>query len=337
MKPETSSFHLGINIGASSISTVELQKTDGHIKIISAKTIAHHGNPKQIIEEIFQNETPVNIVVTGRKFRSLLNVTSIPEPEAVELSAEFLQLDTDIIISAGGENFIIYLLDKNRRISKCMTGNKCASGTGEFFLQQIKRMDLTVEEAINIVDGNEAYNSSGRCSVFCKSDCTHALNKGISKSNVIAGLCRMMANKIIELTSHISCDKAVIIGGVARNRKILSTLKDHFSQLIVPDEATWFEALGAALYSTKHEVTRVNIDDLFRKEHVSFTFHKDLKEFVDFVEFKTFNIGQAIENDICILGLDVGSTTTKAIMMRQSDNAILATQWRSDSGINCLL
>ncbi len=332
MKPETSSFHLGINIGASSISTVELQKTDGHIKIISAKTIAHHGNPKQIIEEIFQNETPVNIVVTGRKFRSLLNVTSIPEPEAVELSAEFLQLDTDIIISAGGENFIIYLLDKNRRISKCMTGNKCASGTGEFFLQQIKRMDLTVEEAINIVDGNEAYNISGRCSVFCKSDCTHALNKGISKSNVIAGLCRMMANKIIELTSHISCDKAVIIGGVARNRKILSTLKDHFSQLIVPDEATWFEALGAALYSTKHEVTRVNIDDLFRKEHVSFTFHKDLKEFVDFVEFKTFNIGQAIENDICILGLDVGSTTTKAIMMRHSDNAILATEYLRTNG-----
>jgi predicted CoA-substrate-specific enzyme activase len=332
MKPDTTTLHLGINIGASSISTVELQKTDGHIKVLSHKTLPHHGNPKQIIEDIFKIETPDNIVVTGRKFRSLLNITSIPEPEAVELSAEYLQLDTDIIISAGGENFIIYLLDKNRKISKCMTGNKCASGTGEFFLQQIKRMDLTVEEAINIDDGNEVYNISGRCSVFCKSDCTHALNKGISKSNVIAGLCRMMANKIIELTSHIICDRAVIIGGVARNKKILSTLQEHFNELIVPDQATYFEALGAALFSTKHEVTAVNVDSLFRKEHVSFTFHKDLKEFVDFVEFKEFNIGKAVENDICILGLDVGSTTTKAIMMRQSDNAILAKEYLRTNG-----
>ncbi len=332
MNPVATTHHLGINIGASSISIVELQKADGQLKIIKHKTLTHHGNPKQYIEAIFKEETPANIVVTGRKFRSLLNITSIPESEAVELSAEYLKLNTDIIISAGAENFMIYLLDKNRKISKCMTGNKCASGTGEFFLQQIKRMDLTVEEATNIDDCTEVYNISGRCSVFCKSDCTHALNKGISKSNVIAGLCRMMANKIIELTSHISCNRAVIIGGVARNRKILSTLHEHFNELIVPEEAAYFEALGAALYSTKHEVLPVNVDDLFRKEHVSFTFHKDLKEFVDFVEFKEFNIGKAVENDICILGLDVGSTTTKAIMMRQSDNAILATEYLRTNG-----
>ena len=275
MKTPTLSRYLGINIGASSISTVELQKCDEQITILSNKTVAHHGNPRNIIEEIFRGEIPDKIVVTGRKFRKLLNITSIPEPEAVELAAEYLQLDTDIIISAGGENFIIYLLDKNRKISKCMTGNKCASGTGEFFLQQIKRMDLSVEEAIDIDDEGAAYKISGRCSVFCKSDCTHALNKGISKSNVISGLCRMMANKIIELTSHISCERAVIIGGVTRNKKILKTLHEHFIELIVPDQSAYFEALGAALYSTKNQVSAVDINSLFRKEHVSFTFHKD--------------------------------------------------------------
>ena len=152
LKNLTLSRYLGINIGASSISTVELQKTDEQITILSNRTLPHHGNPRKIIEEIFREEIPDKIVVTGRKLRKLLNITSIPEPEAVELAAEYLKLDTDIIISAGGENFIIYLLDKNRKISKCLTGNKCASGTGEFFLQQIKRMDLSVEEAIDIDD-----------------------------------------------------------------------------------------------------------------------------------------------------------------------------------------
>lgn len=332
MNPEATTHHLGINIGASSISIVELKKAGGQIQILSHKTLTHHGNPKQLVEEIFSKETPANVVVTGRKFRKLLNITTIPESEAVELSTEYLQLNADIIISAGAENFMIYQLDKNRKISKCMTGNKCASGTGEFFLQQIKRMDLTLEEAVNIDDETEVYNISGRCSVFCKSDCTHALNKGISKSNVIAGLCRMMASKIIELTSHTNCERAVLIGGVSRNKKIMDTLKNHFNELVVPEQATWFEALGAALYSTNHEVKMVNVADLFRKEHVSFSFHKDLKEFVDFVEFKEFTSGKAVENDICILGLDVGSTTTKAIMMRQSDNAILAAEYLRTNG-----
>lgn len=332
MTSETSSFHLGINIGASSISTVELQKTGESIELLSHQTFIHQGNPKRIVEEIFNTKTPENIVVTGRKFRSLLNITSIPEAEAVELSADYLRLDTDMIISAGGENFMIYLLDTNRKISKCMTGNKCASGTGEFFLQQIKRMGLTIEEATAINDENEEYTISGRCSVFCKSDCTHALNKGILKSNVIAGLCRMMANKIIELTSHLSCKRAVMIGGVTQNKRILSTLHDHFEKLIIPDEATYFEALGAAIYSTKHEVAAVDANALFRKEHVSFSFHKDLKEFAHLVEFKEFNMGKSVENDICILGLDVGSTTTKAILMRQADNAILATEYLRTNG-----
>lgn len=325
-------YHMGINIGASSISTVELQRKEDQIRVLFHQTINHQGNPKQIIEEIFKKKTPENIVVTGRKFRNLLNITSIPEPEAVELAAEFLQLDADLIISAGGENFIIYLMGRNRKISRCMTGNKCASGTGEFFLQQIKRMDLSVEEAVSLADESDAYTISGRCSVFCKSDCTHALNKGIPKARVVAGLCRMMANKIIELTSHIHCNRAAIIGGVSKNRKILATLNSHFSELIIPEQAAYFEALGAALYSVKHPVSPVDINALYRKEHVSFTFHKDLKKFTHLVEFKEFQKGQAVENDCCILGLDVGSTTTKAIIMRRSDKAILASEYLRTNG-----
>ena len=99
MTPATPSLHLGINIGASSISTVELQKTGENIQLLTHQTFTHQGNPKWIIEEIFKYNTPENIVVTGRKFRTLLNITSIPEAEAVELSADFLELDTDMIIS----------------------------------------------------------------------------------------------------------------------------------------------------------------------------------------------------------------------------------------------
>ena len=42
---------------------------------------------------------------------------------------------------------MVYVLNRFGQISNVLTGNKCASGTGEFFLQQLRRMDVTLEEA----------------------------------------------------------------------------------------------------------------------------------------------------------------------------------------------
>ncbi len=76
---------------------------------------------------------------------------------------------------------MVYILNRRGRIAAVQTGNKCASGTGEFFLQQLRRMNVTLEEAAAFVAAEEPYPVSGRCSVFCKSDCTHATNKGVPR------------------------------------------------------------------------------------------------------------------------------------------------------------
>jgi len=91
------------------------------------------------------------------------------------------------IASLGAENFLVYILNKDGTITTVETGNKCASGTGEFFLQQIRRMDISADEAVKLAHGSELFKVSGRCSVFCKSDCTHALNKGTPIGRVTAG------------------------------------------------------------------------------------------------------------------------------------------------------
>ena len=219
---------LGVCIGASTVSSVLVSELNGYINIEKHSSLPHHGSPKRIIEEIFRNGIPGKVAVTGRKFKELLNATSISESEAIENAISYLGLSPDLVISAGGENFILYVLDKNGKISKAITGNKCASGTGEFFLQQIKRMNLSVDEAISLGTHGEPYNISGRCSVFCKSDCTHALNKGVEKENVVAGLSRMMAQKIIELTSRVKYWKVALIGGASRNKAMRRFLEQHF-------------------------------------------------------------------------------------------------------------
>jgi len=162
------------------------------------------------------------------------------------------------VASLGAETFLVYSLDNNGHIVNVNSKNKCAAGTGEFFLQQIKRMNLTIDEATNIDSNITPYKVSGRCSVFCKSDCTHALNIGIKKERVSSGLALMIAEKIIELLPHSSTSSVLLVGGITKNKLVIKHLANQYKNIIIPKEASYFEALGAAIYGIKELKTSVD-------------------------------------------------------------------------------
>src|ERR1035437_8440323 len=341
-------YSIGICIGASTISFVKVQKDNaGVIKIDKVLTLLHNGSPKALFLDSFKEfnseKYPAALTgysekypaaLTGRKFRNIINLTSISEPEATELAFSFVENkynsnghdlhNISAIASLGAETFMVYTLDEEKKISNLISRNQCASGTGEFFLQQIKRMDIDLEEVLSISRDVEPFTVSGRCSVFCKSDCTHALNKGTLKSEVASGLSPMIADKVEELLESVRNDKILMVGGVTLNYLVMDFLRKKINDLVILDEAPYFEALGAAIYALDNDVKPVgSFDDLFITKGHSFDFHQPLKNYKNKVKFCETSSGTANEGDKCILGLDVGSTTTKAVLMRQSDNAIL--------------
>jgi len=321
---------LGICIGASTISFVKT--IDG--TIVSCESITHHGNPKHILAEYFNKEDnfDYSVVVTGRKFKHLLNTCSVAEPEAIEEALRYLDLagKYDVVASLGGENFLIYYLNPKGEIASVITGNKCASGTGEFFLQQIRRMDLGIEEALALASQQSPHLVSGRCSVFCKSDCTHALNKGIPKGEVVAGLSKMVAGKVIELLSKQKPNKLLVIGGVSQNDSVVRFLREEYPELYIPQEAGYFEALGASLIGLRKEAKLS--PNIFKQEESHFAFLEPLADAQSKVTFESIAKDRAKDGDKCILGLDVGSTTTKAVVIRTDDDAILASVYLRTNG-----
>src|SRR5512137_576612 len=129
---------LGICVGATTLSAVAVsQAPSGAVDIKSLHVEPHNGNPRQAFRDLLERSFPGNfdrIAVTGRKFRNSVNLTSVPEPEAVEVALLHLTWAgrrLDAVISAGGETFIVYVLGEDGRIASVQTGNKCASGTGE--------------------------------------------------------------------------------------------------------------------------------------------------------------------------------------------------------------
>ena len=326
---------LGICLGATSVTMVELTQASPP-KICETHRIVHEGNPKRALKRKFRELKLANydyVAVTGRKSKKFIDLPSITELEATEIAYEFVGKNhNNVIVSAGAETFMVYALDQQGKIENVYAGNKCASGTGEFFLQQIKRMNLSVDKALEIAANQEPYRVSGRCSVFCKSDCTHALNKGIPKGQVTAGLCEMMAKKVSELLANIKHPKVMVVGGTTRNKVVMHYLKKEMHDIEIPAVAPYFEALGAALWALKKKKKISSDKDLFTYGQSSFSFLKPLSAYKDRVAFKSLNTQFARNGDKCIIGLDVGSTTTKAVIMRMSDNAMLASVYLRTNG-----
>ncbi len=339
---------LGLCMGASTVSIVQLELDRNTQKnptatlkpqIIDFSLFPHEGDPKQTLLDAFDRldlESFDRIAVTGRKFRKFVNLSSISEPEAVEYAYPYVKpfdVDCPAVVSAGGETFMVYALDRSGRIANVITGNKCASGTGEFFLQQLRRMDVSLDDAAQWAAVEQPHQVSGRCSVFCKSDCTHATNKGIPRSQVTAGLCKMMANKILELLKKVERRNIMVIGGTARNKMMIEYLQQEIPGLIVPDEAPYFEALGAALWALDNETAPFRgRSRLLLTEVATFDRLPPLSHYANQVEFKTMENGMVQPADSCMLGLDVGSTTTKAVLMRTTDNTMLASVYLRTSG-----
>ncbi|NNF98902.1 MAG: activase [Desulfobacteraceae bacterium] len=340
---------LGLCLGASTISAVQVsqhlvsgtpERINSKPRIVEYSSFTHGGDPRKTLCRALEEIDPGGfnaVAVTGRKFRKYTNLTTISEPEAVEYAYGFIRKTHDLrssaIVAAGGETFMAYVLDADGRISNVLTGNKCASGTGEFFLQQLRRLDVTLEETATWETETLPYKVSGRCSVFCKSDCTHATNTGTPKSRVISGLCKMMADKVIELLRNVDRSNIMIIGGTTKNKAMIAHLRKELPGLMVPEEAPYFEALGAALWALDHDTIRFpGFDDLFAPDATAFEVLPPIQDYTAQVSFEQLPESRAQDGGEYILGLDVGSTTTKAVLMATADNSISASIYLRTNG-----
>ncbi|MBN1308882.1 MAG: hypothetical protein JXA18_13245, partial [Chitinispirillaceae bacterium] len=332
---------LGICFGATTLQTVLLAEKGGAKTVERTTRELHEGNPKRAFLDFMRSHPGLSsvdrIAVTGRAFRKCVSLSSIAEPEAVEYALHHVYRDEkmpDAVISSGGETQLVYAINRAGGVGSVLAGNKCASGTGEFFLQQIRRMGLSLEEALELAQEGTPHRIAGRCSVFCKSDCTHALNKGEAKANIVAGLCLMMAEKIYELIKDLPFERIALVGGGSLNKAMIQRLRERYPQIEVPPHGAHFEAFGAALWALDHECLPLaaKVEKLVTTLPDSFARHRPLREAEALVEFKTSPHGSVREGDTCILGLDVGSTTTKAVLLRSPDNVIVASIYLRTNG-----
>ncbi|MBF0625125.1 MAG: activase [Magnetococcales bacterium] len=339
---------LGLCTGAATVTGVLLSRDAGMVPggatILATAVRPHEGHPRRVVSALLEDwrarGTMDRVAVTGRGFKDFLHLTALTEARAVEaaLAWRFRQEQSApppaALVSLGGETFLAYLLDGVGRIHSVVSGNKCAAGTGEFFLQQIRRLGFTLDQVADLEPDPEPHPVSGRCAVFCKSDCTHAANRGVPRSRLLAGLCRMMAGKVLELLDKAGRPSPVLLtGGVTANPLLRHFLVEQGVAFHVPPEAPWFEALGAALWALDHPTRPLPPPGrLFRSLPVPQGALPPLESHVDRVVFHPDQPLAPRPGMTCLVGLDVGSTTTKAVVMEEADGGLLASVYLRTNG-----
>ena len=170
-----------------------------------------------------------------------------------------------------------------------------------------------------------------------KSDCTHRLNKReAAKEDIVVSLSAVMAVKVIDFLKRakVKSGRVILIGGITLNRHIIRFIREKAPEIefIIPETAPVFEALGAAVLAKESGSPLPAFEKLIKTNIIRFDTLGALHEWTSKV--KTFErpAVKIKSNSKYILGVDGGSTTTKACLLDMETEEIAASHYGRTHG-----
>ena len=292
----------------------------------------------------------VLIAVTGSGGISVSKWLGIPFVQEVAAGTNAIRElipETDVAIELGGEDAKITYLTGG--LEQRMNGS-CAGGTGAFIDQMAALLNTDIGGLNELSkEHTTIYPIASRCGVFAKSDIQPLLNDGAKRSDVAASVFQSVVNQTI---SGLACGKPIrgnvaFLGGPLHylselRQRFIETLGLTPEHIIFPENANLFVAMGCAL---SDETAEADIDELVKRssalggsqlrevERLAPLF-TDEKELLAFRErhakaiIPTADIAK--HSGACYLGVDAGSTTTKAVLLNK--NAEIIYSYYSGNG-----
>lgn len=352
-------LRLGIDIGSTTVKlvlmnaegTIEYSRYERHMSDVMEKV-------KELISDLFDvyGNISVRPVITGSGGLSLANILGVRfEQEVISCSkaVETIIPETDCAIELGGEDAKITFYGST--IEQRMNGT-CAGGTGAF-IDQMAILLNTDPTGLNEAAKNHKiiYPIAARCGVFAKTDIQPLINDGAAIEDLAASIFQAVVNQTISglACGHPIRGKVAFLGGPLSflselRKRFIETLNLSEDEIIFPEDSKFFVAIGAALLAGEDPLGRgnnndnkkslvVQLEELVNRMNsadpalLSDTKHIDelFEDEKDYERFKLrHNKDKARTKDISkakgktFLGIDAGSTTTKAVLMDEEGNLL---------------
>lgn len=290
----------------------------------------------------------VSAKVTGSGGLSVshwLNIPFIQEVVAATTAVRKLIPQTDVVIELGGEDAkITYFTDG---VEQRMNGT-CAGGTGAFIDQMAALLETDAPGLNELAKGKQQiYPIAARCGVFAKTDVQPLINEGARREDIAASIFQAVVNQTI---SGLACGKPIrgnvaFLGGPLHfldqlRERFVETLKLTPEETIVPENSQLFVAAGSAF--SADTVCKPLSNEMPKSFPTIEQFRDSLKNlegaemnevqrlpplFKDEEDLRIFRERHAKDKakranlneqeGPLFLGLDAGSTTTKAVLVNK--------------------
>lgn len=355
-------IRIGIDIGSTTVKIAVLDDDDKLIygdyqrhradirnTIISVVTQAFDKIENQFA--LGENQ-PLTVKVTGSGGLSVsqwLNVPFIQEVVAATTAVKKIIPQTDVVIELGGEDAKITYFTGG--VEQRMNGT-CAGGTGAFIDQMAALLETDAAGLNELAKGFQTiYPIAARCGVFAKTDIQPLINEGARREDIAASIYQAVVNQTI---SGLACGKPIrghvaFLGGPLHfmdqlRQRFIETLKLKDDEIIVPEDSQLFVAAGCAFSAERkfdgdgaanfhfptvkefrdslNNLVGAELSEVQRLEPL-FTNANELEEFRKrHAEEKAMRGSLEDARGPVFLGLDSGSTTTKAVLINQKGEII---------------
>jgi len=348
-------MRIGIDIGSTTVKVVVL--TDQN-QVCFSRYERHMSNVfekvKELLEELDRQYPGLtgNICITGSGGLMLSQLLNIPfEQEVITCSkaVETFIPSTNVAIELGGEDAKITFY--GAMVEQRMNGT-CAGGTGAFIDQMAVLLNT---DANGLNDAAEhhtmIYPIAARCGVFAKSDIQPLINEGAKREDLAASIFQAVVNQTI---SGLACGRTIkgnvaFLGGPLSfmpelRKRFIETLELTPEQVIFPSDSQYYVAMGAALMAEKYpkqsiedildRLNNTSAADMSETKHSEPLF-KNQEEYDAFCErhakhkIRKRDIREA--KGPVYLGIDAGSTTTKAALI-DDEKYLLYSFYRNNEG-----
>ncbi|MEF9840533.1 MAG: BadF/BadG/BcrA/BcrD ATPase family protein, partial [Lachnospiraceae bacterium] len=345
---------LGIDIGSTTVKIAVLNENND---VLFSDYERHFANIQETLSDLLGRclyklgAIRVSPIITGSGGLTLakhLEIEFVQEVIAVSTALQDYAPQTDVAIELGGEDAkIIYFEGGN--VEQRMNGI-CAGGTGSFIDQMASLLQTDATGLNDYAKNYKAlYSIAARCGVFAKSDIQPLINEGAAKEDLAASIFQAVVNQTI---SGLACGKPIrghvaFLGGPLH---FLSELREAFirtlhlddEHIIAPKYSHLFAAVGSALHA--HSKSYVSLTELQKRLashiHMDFEIERMNPLFAsksDYDEFVTRHAKHQVPvSDLasykgqCYLGIDAGSTTTKAALVGEDGNLLYAFYHSND-------
>ena len=348
-----SSVLIGVDLGRVTTSlAVGTLAADGALQVVETRAERHEGEPLGPFLRLYTElgcDAVLGVVATGTHAERLAPpvVSGLPEEIAQECAAGLLWPGHGPLNIArlGGSGFSVLALSEGGDTA-FEKNDRCSAGAGESVERLCARLGQTLAEAVSMAQAaDQATPVTARCAVFAKSELTHFANQGEPHGRLFRGQFESVAANLHGLFDKIKVAGPTVVVG---HGALIGPIADEFARLAggdvsVPSQAPVFEALGALAFAARQDwpvdvVWPADPAELTRPPRGrigSLTAASDGPGDVMWLPEPADTQADAAGDTpapVAVLGLDLGSTGSKAALVELGSGRLLADVYRRTDG-----